>query len=75
MSDVADDELLDNAREELDFDKRREHYVAAQELLWEEGGTLIPYHVNQLRVFRESVKNVDAVTILQLDWHKITNND
>lgn len=44
------DALLDRARSELDPDLRAELYVDAQRLLFEDGGSFIPYNMNGLRV-------------------------
>ncbi len=55
------DALLDAARSEPDFDARRAIYAQAQELLWNEGGILIPYHKVNLRVMRATVTGIPAV--------------
>lgn len=68
------DTLLDAAREELDFDARREHYLAAQELLWEEGGAFIPYHLNQLRIVRACVTGIPDVNYLNISWHEVSKD-
>ncbi len=39
------DKLLDDALAELDQDKRRQMYQQAQQMLIEQGGQIIPYHV------------------------------
>ena len=71
----AFDGLLDQARGELDFDKRKALYGKLQNTLWEEGGALIPYHLNQNRVMRANVTGVDPVENFSIRWHKVAVND
>jgi len=66
------DELLASARRELDFEKRRALYVRAQEWLWENTGTLVPYHINRLVGVNARVKNLDATRDESVRWHLIT---
>jgi peptide/nickel transport system substrate-binding protein len=72
--DAGFDELLANARRELDFSKRKALYVKAQEHLYETAGTLIPYHVSKLYVMNERVSGIDAVENHTIRWHKVTVN-
>ena len=51
------DTNLASARAELNFNKRRSAYRNAQKTLWEESGTMIPYHVSKLVVTNSRVKN------------------
>lgn len=69
------DQLLDEARTELDFETRREKYQAAQQLVVEEGGHLIPFHINQFYVMRSSISGVPAQNWQDLEWHLISKND
>ncbi len=67
------DSLLDRARSALDFAQRKELYADAQEMLWMEGGALIPYFTNTVR----AVNN--AVTLPEIDydmvpWWEVTVN-
>ena len=55
------DKNLADARSELDFNKRKKAYQNAQMTLWEQSGTMIPYHVSRLVVTSSKVKNLDAV--------------
>lgn len=71
----AFDGLLDQARGELDFDKRKALYGKLQNTLWQEGGALIPYHLNQNRVMRANVIGVDPVENFSIRWHKVAVND
>jgi peptide/nickel transport system substrate-binding protein len=68
----AFDSLLDMARKELDFDKRKTMYQAAQKVLWDESGTLIPYTVSKLIVTTARVNNLDEVENWSVRWHKIS---
>ena len=66
------DEMLVQARQELDFDKRKALYQSAQEYLYENSGTLIPYHVTKLVGVTGRVKNLDSVINDAVRWHMIT---
>jgi len=66
------DAMLAEARRELDFDKRRAIYVAAQEHLLETSGTLIPYTVTRLVGASSRVSNLDEVKNDAVRWHMIT---
>ena len=59
FKDAAFDSMLADARRELDFDKRKALYVAAQEYLWENSGVLIPYHVTRYVGLTARVSNLD----------------
>ncbi len=72
LSDPKFDALLAAARRELDFDKRRSLYLDAQKYLFEQGGTLIPYHVNRLVATTARVNNLDAVENNAVRWHRVT---
>ncbi len=72
FKDSAFDQMLADARRELDFDKRRDLYVAAQEYLQENGGTLIPYHVTRTVGVGSRVQNLDNVKNDAVRWHLIT---
>ncbi|GIK96392.1 MAG: ABC transporter substrate-binding protein [Alphaproteobacteria bacterium] len=66
------DALLDRARSEPDFDKRKALYVEAQQMLFEDGGAFIPYFRSVARVFRANVKGVDPVISDSVRWEAIT---
>ncbi len=74
LNDPKFDALLAAARRELDFDKRRSLYLDAQKYLFEQGGTLIPYHVNRLVATTARVNNLDAVENNAVRWHRVTVN-
>lgn len=71
MKDQTFDGLMAAARNELDFDKRRQLYIAAQEYLWENSGTLIPYHRTQLVGLSKRVRNIDPVKSDAVRWHMV----
>lgn len=71
-TDPAFDQLLADARRELDFDKRKAIYVKAQEHLLETAGTLIPYHVTKLIGTTARVDNLDPVENMSIRWELIT---
>jgi peptide/nickel transport system substrate-binding protein len=70
--DAEFDRLLEAARSELDFDRRRALYVAAQEHLARTSGTLIPFHVTQLVVLSNRVTHFDPVQNDALRWHLVS---
>ena len=65
------DELLDQAAAEPDLALRRGAYWDAQQLLSEEGGTFIPFHLNQVRVVSTCIAGVQPITAEHIDFSKI----
>jgi len=65
------DQLLDDARKELDLAKRTELYQMAQQLIADEGGAIIPFFVNTIAVSEARVKGIPPVAYDQIPWHKI----
>jgi len=72
FKDAKFDAMLDDARKELNFDKRRAKYIEAQEYLWENGGTLIGFHATLSVATTARVKNLDPVENFTIRWNKIT---
>jgi peptide/nickel transport system substrate-binding protein len=70
----AFDQNLADARGELNFKKRKAAYINAQKTLFEEAGTLIPYHVSKLVVTSSKVKNLDEVEVFSVRWHTVKVN-
>ncbi|MFU8776683.1 MAG: ABC transporter substrate-binding protein, partial [Roseovarius sp.] len=66
------DRLIESARAELDFQRRRALYVEAQKYLAMNSGTLIPFHVTQLVVLSNRVTHFDPVPNDALRWHLVT---
>ncbi len=65
------DKNLADARGQLDFNKRKAAYQNAQKTLWEETGTMIPYHVSKLVITSSRVKDLDDVEVFSIQWHKL----
>ena len=65
------DHLLEAARAELNFAKRRALYIKAQEYLAKTSGTMIPFHVTQLVVLSNRVTHFDPVPNDALRWHLV----
>ena len=69
------DEMLDKARKELDFEKRRDLYHQLQRILYEEGGSLIPFHVNQAIATTTRVSGLQAVFADAIRYHLVHVSD
>jgi peptide/nickel transport system substrate-binding protein len=65
------DAVLDDARKEVNFDRRKAKYQQAQEYLWENSGTLVGFHATILGATTARVKNLDAVENFSIRWHLI----
>lgn len=65
------DLLLDKARLTLDFNPRKKLYIDAQKMLWEEGGSLIPFHLRNHRVMMKNV-TIPAVDDFSIRWNLVT---
>jgi peptide/nickel transport system substrate-binding protein len=68
------DALLDAARAEQDADIRRQHYLDAQLMLHEEGGTIIPYYSNLIRVMKTCIDGIPPLPDIWIDWDGITKD-
>jgi len=68
------DALLDSAASEPDFDARRQYYLDAQKMLHEEGGTIVPFFVNMIRVQKVCVENIPEMGLMQFVWTGITKS-
>ena len=69
------DGLLDQAREELDFDKRTALYHKLQRILYEEGGSFIPFHINQAVATTARVSGLQAVFADAIRYHLVHVSD
>ena len=69
------DKKLDQARHELDFDKRKDLYYDLQRLLYEEGGSFIPFHINQIVVTSARVSDLDPVFDDGVRYHLLNVSD
>ncbi len=55
------DALLDAAAAEVDTDARIEIYHQLQDILWEDGGSLVPYHVNGIWVQKACLEGMPGI--------------
>lgn len=69
------DATLASARRELDFEKRKSLYHKAQKQLFEEGGSLIPYHIYKLVATTSRVHDLDPVITEWVRYHRIRVDD
>ena len=69
------DEMLDQARHELDFEKRKLLYHDLQRALYEEGGSFIPFHMNQVVVTSARVSGLDPVFDDGVRYHLVNLSD
>lgn len=70
----AYDQLLDEARQELDFEKRRVLYQQAQQMVIDEGGHFIPYFVNLTHIYSTDVTGVEAASFREFRWEAIAKS-
>jgi peptide/nickel transport system substrate-binding protein len=75
FTDKQFDLILDNARREVDLDKRRALYGDAQEYLRLNGGTLVAYHANVVVGTTARVVDLDPVEYFSIRWNllRVTN--
>jgi peptide/nickel transport system substrate-binding protein len=71
FANAAYDAVLDQARSTLDLDAARALYVQAQEILFAEGGTFIPYLENGRFVLSARVKGIAALGEDNVRWHLV----
>lgn len=71
----AFDQLLDKARQALDFEERHQLYQQAQQILFEEGGYLIPFYVNLAHVHRADVTGIEATSYREFHWETIAKSE
>jgi len=69
------DEELDKARASIDLNEARKHYQEAQRILFEEGGTFIPYQQNGLRVLTADVTGLKPLDEDYIRWHLVDMAD
>lgn len=67
----AYDQVLDKARATLDLPAARALYQEAQRILFEEGGTFIPYQQNGLRVLTADVQGLKPLDEDFIRWHLV----
>ena len=71
---AAFDTNLDAAAGEADFEKRKMLYGELQRELYEEGGSLIPFHFNITRAYGANVDGFQPIEEASLRWELITKN-
>ena len=69
------DKMLDQARQELDFQKRKALYHRLQTLLYEEGGSFIAMHVNTATATTARVSGLQPVFADAVRYHLIHVSD
>lgn len=69
------DANLDAAAGEPDFEKRKALYGMLQRQLFEEGGSLIPFHFNITRAYAASVDGFQPIEEASLRWELITKSE
>jgi len=70
-SNAVYDQILDQARASLDEATARALYVEAQELLFQDGGTFIPYQENARQALTARVRGIAAVGEDHVRWHLV----
>ena len=65
------DALLDAAASEVDTDARIGIYHQLQNILWEDGGSLVPYHVNGNRALKSCVTGLPPIGLFFIDYSTI----
>lgn len=71
FKDLTFDGMLDIASQELDFNRRRALYIGAQKYIFDNSGTLIPYHITQLVGLSTRVHDMDEVKNDAVRWHLV----
>lgn len=71
FTDPKFDALLDAARKELDFGRRKALYQQAQEYLWDNASTLVTFHVKLAVGLTARVKELDAVENFTIRWNRV----
>jgi peptide/nickel transport system substrate-binding protein len=71
FADAAYDAILDNARSSLDFEKAKGFYAEAQKILFEQGGTFIPYQENGRRILTSDVTGIKPLGEDYIRWNLV----
>ncbi|MEL7173323.1 MAG: ABC transporter substrate-binding protein [Pseudomonadota bacterium] len=72
---AAFDAALDAARQELDLEARTKLYGDLQKILWEEGGTLIPFHEASVRAISSKVSGLPDVAFYAIRFQDVTKSE
>jgi len=65
------DDLLAKARATADFDARKAIYGQLQQMLWDQGGTFIPFHTNQISVVSTKVTGLPEASLETVHWNEV----
>ncbi len=68
------DALLDKGASDPNADARKQAYMDAQQMLHEEGGAIIPFFVNVIRVRKACVNNIPDMGLMYMVWTGITKD-
>jgi peptide/nickel transport system substrate-binding protein len=71
FANAAFDAKLDQARMASTFDERRALYGELQNMLYEDGSTLIPFHLNTIRVLGKGISGLGMRSDVLLRWNEI----
>jgi peptide/nickel transport system substrate-binding protein len=71
FADAAYDTLLDQARSSLDLEKAKGYYGEAQRILFEQGGTFIPYQENGRRILTSDVTGIKPLGEDYIRWNLV----
>jgi len=69
------DQKLDQARQELDLEKRTALFHELQRILYEEGGSFIPFHLQQVVVTSARVSGLEPVFDDGVRYHLVNVDD
>ena len=73
--DAGIDHDLDMARREVDPVKRRQLYAQAQRRIYEQGGAIIPFHLNINRVMSSDITDLPSEKELFIRWQNISKSE
>ncbi|MBV7334720.1 ABC transporter substrate-binding protein [Chloroflexi bacterium TSY] len=65
------DALLDAAAAEVDTEARIEIYHQLQDILWEDGGSLVPYHISRNRILKSCLEGLPSIGTFFIDYSTI----
>jgi peptide/nickel transport system substrate-binding protein len=68
-------QLLQQARAEMDPEERTQRYLEAQEWLFAESGLLVAYHIDEIQAYASSVAGVPSMSKYYAPWHEITKTE
>ena len=65
------DTLLSDAGSTLVEEERIDLYVALQHHLRDDGGVLIPFHINKGRVISSNLVGIGPINLFSISWHEV----